>query len=455
MEEPWVMSRTFAVDAAALAIIACATAGISYVYMKIVNDVTENWLEAAGSPGFPRSPESIKLMNGAPLWVPLCWAGGTFVGLLKALLNLDQPPSFLEDLLKQEVEPWMAAKTVLCCVPSLVSGAAMGPEAGLAAVGGALGTLLSRAVSSRGRPELEEARRPLYVLAGMAAAFGTILPAPWVALLIVLELSSRKADEAGTTMVSMGRRTLFLLGFAASMAYAVRYRIEPIENPPLPGIVLEKDYDNSMPLKALCLGLGASVVALVYFAVAGICKRLFGCLSTAIERRAGFRVRVVILASLAGLLTGLVGFCVPLALTDGASQIMPTINSCRAGHLSTWDLVVVALAKCFAYWIASSGGLVGGIFFPLIYVGLVVGEIASKIPGLSVDYGPAAFTVPVLLASLPSAIVPAPFTMVAFPLSMFNLGPKWCVPVFIGVLTSYTSLVGTGLLRRLLLKAAS
>lgn len=478
MEAPWANSRTFFADAILLIVVSCVMGVLSCAYMRVVGDATEYWLSRASQYEYPTDPRSFQNLKGPILWLPLCWAGGTVVGILKVVVGLDTYPSFLEDLLHREVDPKTALKVMLCCVASLLTGAAMGPEAGLGAAGGALGSIFARCLCGavwtpsnhrhyhhdhQSFEPSEASRREriqLFTLAGMAAAFGSIMPAPWVGLLLVVELSNRKHDPHGKEKITIGNRTVCLLGLVASLAWAVKNMIDPAQTPPLPGGLLDVAYSNWMPLKAIGLGFISVVVVLIYFVIAGVCKRSFLALSRVIQRRVGERFRIIFMCSLAGLLTGCLGVLVPLSLTDGATQIMPTLKSQMPrsnfpnGMLTASDLIAVAFAKCFAYWIAASGGFVGGIFFPLLYIGVVAGELMKHVPGFDTSAG-ALFTVPVMMASIPASILPMPFTLVALPLSTFNLGPKWCVPIFIATLTSYSLLVGTGLMRRILERAGA
>ncbi|CAE8723574.1 unnamed protein product, partial [Polarella glacialis] len=460
METPWLCSRAFLADFLALSLVAAFMGAFSTAYMWLVGDKTEQWLSAVSPHGkYPEDAESVKTLQGAPLWVPLCWAGGTAVGVLKVLLGVDEVPSFLQEIQHQAADPNLAGKTLVCCVASLMTGAALGPEAGLAAVGGAAGTLAANVFCSGAwvPPERKEERRKLLVLGGITAAFGSIVPAPWIAVLLCWEIAAQKGDEEGSEMRLFGRRKLTLLGWAATLAFVMRYHIRPMKPVPLYGSLMDKAYDNTMPFKALGLGLAAGVMIIVYFIIAGISKALFQRLGKVLTRRCGKPGRIIGLASCAGLLTGLLGWAVPLCLMDGQAAMASTVKHVQSGDLLLEDLVFVALAKCAAYWVAASGGLVGGILFPLMYLGLVFGEIMAHFPGFQHfnQLPGAAFTVPVLMSSLPASIIPVPFTMVALPVTLFGLGPLWCVPLFVAVLASYSVVVGSGLLRRLLLRATA
>lgn len=461
MEQPWANSRAFAVDLLALSVIAGIVGVLSYGYCWIVGELLEKWLSAAGGLEYPEAYLKGGPALGCPFWIPLCWAGGTAVGVLKWAVGLDTFDTFLVEIRAQHCDSLPALKTTVCCMASLLSGAALGPEAGLAAAGGGIGTLLARVVASLGpdyaQEEAADARRRLYVIGGICAAFGTILPAPWVSLLICFECSFLKVDDEGKKLSVFGRRSLFLLGITATVAFMVRYAVKAI--PPLPDLahkakVAGEVYDNLMPFKGALLGILAACAALVYAIIGALFKAVFGKLGRVLEGCCGTSGRIICLCSLAGLTTGVLGYLVPLSLASGKEGMMPVmVHSGQSpvlgnGELVTTDLLWIAVAKTASYSAAAAGGMVGGPFFPVLFVGVVVGEMCARIP-LHWSVYPAVLTVPVAMVAMPSAVFPLPFTLVAMPLSYFHLGPLWCVPILSGIIAAYTLIVGTGLVRKL------
>ena len=63
--------------------------------------------------------------------------------------------------------------------------ASLGPEMGLGHLGGGLATF----VSNRIRLEDKEHNKKLITLSGMSAALGALFPTPWLAVLLIGELS--------------------------------------------------------------------------------------------------------------------------------------------------------------------------------------------------------------------------------------------------------------------------
>mmetsp|Transcript_9050 Transcript_9050/g.23471 ORF Transcript_9050/g.23471 Transcript_9050/m.23471 type:complete len:509 (-) Transcript_9050:179-1705(-) len=463
MEVPWANSKAFVVDFGALALLSCICGLLAYAYGYVTGDLLSDWLSATAGVEYPTAYLTGERWFGPPLWIPLCWAFGTLVGILKVAVGLDTFDSFLVEIRKEHCSTMEGLKTFVCCIASLLSGACMGPEAGIAAAGGAIGTFLSGAVSKLGPEYAEEQvadeRRRLYVLSGICAAFATMMPAPWVALLICVECAMLKADDEGKKLKLFGHKTLFMLGIVATLAWTVRYAVKEI--PLMPDLALMAktsgvEYDNWMPFKAILLGAIGAASALVYFIIGALCKVLMTKIGKQLERAGGKPARIIGLASIAGLMTGVLGYLVPMSLASGKEALIPTVFHASnigqmlpgAKELTAVSLLWIALAKTVSYSFAAAGGMVGGPFFPILYIGVVLGEMCARIP---IDWGvlPAALTVPAVMVAVPGAVFPIPFTLVAMPLSYFHLGPRWCVPILAAVITSYTLVVGAGVAQKL------
>ena len=83
------------------------------------------------------------------------------------------------------VDPVTGLKVGVITLLGLLGGAPVGPEAGLGAVAGAVGTLVA---GLRPFKVQAEVRRRLTVLSAMTSAFGSFLPNPMTAVLLVTEL---------------------------------------------------------------------------------------------------------------------------------------------------------------------------------------------------------------------------------------------------------------------------
>eukprot|EP00913_Durusdinium_trenchii_P010181 g9546.t1 len=109
------------------------------------------------------------------------------------------------------------------------------------------------------------------------------------------------------------------------------------------------------------------------------------------------------------------------------------------------ELFGIAVAKVVAYWACAHGGLVGGIFYPLLYFGLTIGLICEQVFGID-----GRVAVPVMIGAAPGALLPAPITALAFPVCMFVTGPSQTVPILTAVVMANAILVGTGFLEKMM-----
>ena len=129
-------------------------------------------------------------------------------------------------------------------------------------------------------------------------------------------------------------------------------------------------------------------------------------------------------------------------------MISPTLAN--APELSAKILVGTCIAKCVAFSVCSAGGFVGGMFFPLMYIGVLAGEACTQLLGT-----PRNLTVFVMMAAVPGSLISAPLSMVALPIGMFVVNPLQTIPLFLAVVISNKLLLGTGILHKFLRVAPS
>jgi len=362
---------------------------------------------------------------------------------------VDEYPSFVTELKHQHVDPKLSVKVLVACIASLCVGASMGLEAGLGSTGAAAGHVLAEQVSTHLVPsqdaDVREWRRRLYILCGICAAFGSILPAPFAAVLLVAEMTAAGTESEAATFDMLGGKSLStkVLAFltaSSSAAFVMRYALMPAKLTTRAGYLME--YDNMSAIFAVGLSFVAVLFGLLFLLLGAPIKLLFKSLGGFTERSFGKGARQIINASLGGAITGVALYLFPLTFSSGKSMMMPTIRA--APFLSGMTLLGTAVAKIIAYWAGAHSGLVGGLFFPALYVGLLAGELSSKMFNIE-----PLLAITVLLGAVPGSFVPCPFTMLAFPITMFVMGPLHSVSIFIGVMMSSSLMVGTGLLGKL------
>mmetsp|Transcript_43779 Transcript_43779/g.93721 ORF Transcript_43779/g.93721 Transcript_43779/m.93721 type:complete len:508 (+) Transcript_43779:125-1648(+) len=456
LDPPWADSPVFLLDLFFVLFLGVVMGLLSKPYSWIADEPELSWFTKTGPDKFLKDPATMQFCSGAPIWIPLCAAGGLAVGILKVMVGLDAYPSFITELKHMHVDPRVSWKVLVCCIASLATGATLGLEAGLGATGSALGYLtyifMCKAFPGiNADREQSELRRKMLVLCGIAAAFGSILPAPYVAAILVGEVSSAGTEQQAQpgeflTARRLPRKVVVYLVPASTAAFVVRRALDDafdhpseVNRNPLPV------YHNSAAVWALFLGVLAALVGLIFLLAQAVSKVLMTKLGVFVERRIGRAARQILLCAIAGAVTGLGMYMFPLVFSSGRSMMGTTMKN--RDHLSVGLLTGTAIAKCFTFSLGMSGGLVGGMFFPLMYVGLVSGEVVGK---LGIDGLDPAWVDPVMMGAVPASFLTAPLTMLALPVSMFTMGPLHSIAVFVGIVTSSTILVGTGFLHKLL-----
>lgn len=437
---------------------------LSIPYCAGVEDIPKFWLRYFGPEGFVE--ENLELSSqtffrrGATSWILFCWGFCTAVGVLKVLVKLDKFPSFIDELKHQHVDPMVNLKVVICCIASLSAGAVMGLEAGLGSVGAALGFLLwklAEKILPSTSDTLSDQRRRIYILAGLAGAFGTIFPAPVVSVILVSEIATAGTERSVAEEEFMTGRRLpkkvffYLVPVAVSafvVAYAVNYAITKSHKIPPP--LYDRGYDNLSVFTGVGLGAIAALAVVIFLLIGALMKAIFTLVGAPLERRLGVPYRQIVTASLAGLITGVAIYLFPLACGSGKDGMMPTRALSHADKITVLELFGLALAKVVAYWACAHGGLVGGIFYPLLYFGLTLGEICAKV--FHIHYVVAE---PVMIGATPGALLPAPITALAFPVCMFVTGPTQTVPILTAIVIANAILVGSGFLEKVMSKKQS
>jgi len=429
-----------------------------------------------------------QLGHGQWWWVGLTTGGGLAIGLVKVLWSLVvapyplHPPTLLTEVRDLHTHhPTETLATLLISAISLGCGASVGPEAAMGAVGGALGTVLGRARHPLYRKaQLHDGADPddgalvpgrlipLYSLSGMAAAFGPLLPSPFLCSLLLHELSvvSGPAETANSAYSQFRLMEVAMhTGIGASTSYALFFAIKQFtflttQTIPPFAILVDANGDQSSWTQnivyAIPVGVVCGVVALFGVAFLAAGKQLGKRLHAALARLGGRNLGLLLTPAVGGALFGLLAKAFPLVLGDGNYQLSPVVISSflqfdadgnlldkHGSHLSAGTLIATAFAKLASMGIALGFGFVGGQIFPLIFAGACVGSaVHLLIPGL-----PVAMTVPCCCAAVPAAITPAPMSMVALISVVLSLGGEGTAPVGVACIMSYTTLCGMGVLQ--------
>lgn len=358
-------------------------------------------------------PEDTGLWSGQAWWIALLGGMGLLVGLLRKYLRIDEPPPGLfDELAARRVDPKPIPREVLLSFVCLVSGASVGPEASLGAMGGGLGTWISE------KRKLSAGARQATVFGGMGGAFGGLFTSPFLATALVIEGAVPTAATMSTTIVA----TLLAstLGFAVVYAVSGEVFLNVYD-------VMPYDYSNWDLLIAVGLGVFGAFLAVIV-GVGGKLTR---------QALARFDRHPIPLAVAGGLALGVIAFAIPVTRFSGSNNLEVVLLN--ASEYGAALLFLIVAAKIVAFIITFGTGFIGGPIFPLIFIGGTAGVAVNQwIPDI-----PQGLAVACLLAAVPGAIARIPFTLGGIAaLSLTLGGPEQAAPALLAAVTSYVIVTG-------------
>jgi H+/Cl- antiporter ClcA len=139
-------------------------------------------------------------------------------------------------------------------------------------------------------------------------------------------------------------------------------------------------------------------------------------------------------SALGGVIFGIVGVALPLTMSSGSDQLKSVLHD--AGTLGLGLLAAILIAKMLTFAVSQGSGFVGGPIFPSLFIGGTAGVIVHQaIPGVPLGL---AFTC--LLAAVPGALAPAPFSTVLMAAFLTQVGALQTTPILIAVITAFLAM---------------
>jgi chloride channel protein, CIC family len=316
-------------------------------------------------------------------------SGGVAVSLLarwSPVIRGHGIPEAMEAVLTKQsrISPSAAIAKPLSAAIAIGTGGPFGAEGPIIVTGGAIGSLIGQVL-----PVSPSERKILLAAgaaAGMAATFGT----PLAAVVLALEL----------LLFEFSTRAFVPLVVSAAVAAGVHSAIF-----------------GAGPLFAVPAHDYAGLAKLPFFAVLGLACGLVSAIVTrglfAVER--GYRALPISEfwhPVLGGIGFGLIGLVEPRALGVGYDVIGEVLS----GRLALEALLVLAVAKLLAWWIALASGTSGGTLAPLLLIGGSFGGVAGivaerLVPALHLTPGAVAV---VAMAAVFGASTRATFASIVF-----------------------------------------
>lgn len=256
-----------------------------------------------------------------------------------------------------EVRPIIIPQVVLNAFFGLISGASIGPEAPLMALGGFCGSWVAR------RLKLAEEQLAAFTAIALGTSLGTLLESPIAGALFMVENPAKKLQK--------DRRALYTLMFASFVAACVGFGVF---------ILVMGQYITSLHLIPPYSKF--AFIDLLYCLILGIVGSFLGIFVTkAVERAQEFGGRFsrwpIPRAIIAGFLVGCIGLFLPLVLFSGQDEMPAIINN--PASYTILMLCVLIVAKIVVTAISFGGGYQGGNIFPTLFISGVSGVLVNTL----------------------------------------------------------------------------
>ncbi|TAE60579.1 MAG: CBS domain-containing protein [Nostocales cyanobacterium] len=308
------------------------------------------------------------LVGGWGAWTLACVPilGGVTVGLMRwrtqdfgpglsSLIAVSQGRE-----IKQQLRP--VTKMIAAAV-SLGSGASLGPEGPSVEIGTNFGVLLSDVL------QVSQERQRLLLgagaAAGLAAGFNAPIAGVFFALEVVLGATSFATSAVSVVLLAAVVAALVAqIGLGSQPAFALpAYQVRSLWELPL----------------YLGLGLGASLVALIYKQSISVAKDFFGGKFKNFEFLGN--VPKPIRPIIGGAIVGFVAVKYPQILGIGYGTVQGMLQD---QEFSLNLLVVLMVLKVLMTAVSSANGFVGGLFAPAMFLGASFGSAYAKFLALLV-----------------------------------------------------------------------
>ncbi len=460
----------------------------SFCFLSAVERSTETWYgsneDSSTYNGFPNNALGYDVSGfgqGRIWWLAVTTAGGLLVGLFKLVTHFPQgeTASFFQEIKEMHVHPRNGLRVGGAGFLSLCSGASLGPEAPIGALGGAFGTWLGHRLGA----SFEQVE--VYTLLGMASALGALFSSPVLAVILLLEIApihrSRYLEVGCLTY------TAAAISFCAYYGMSTNSHtfLKPNLGPPVAGMYT-MGWTLLYMIVAVPLGILAAIVGILLMMVRAISGKLvlrvqqaFGCVPRS-------PAALLITPMIGGLLLGAIYVFTPLAIGDGRVALGAIMNDGYANHWKTvkgntpasalamfqqmyvtaqedgWPnpsssdriygiplLIATAFMKALAFGISASTGFVGGFMFPSFFIGTAVGNIIAQLTGLNQSFACLA-----MLAAIPSSFSPLPLLFITLVVFGWACSAYQSAAIFVAMVTANWCVSGSGVFLRMQRKVA-
>jgi len=279
--------------------------------------------------------------------------GGFFVGLTLRFMGLPGEVAMVVDQVHDpgRIDIGQTPAMVIASLFSITAGGSAGPEAPLVQIIGSFGSWIGMKL------RLTFTSSRILTFCGMSAALGAFFGAPLGGALFALEIPHRRGLEYYEAMIPAVLSAIlsfFVFRFNTGLTIGGMYHFPAVGELSLLNL-----------MQGAVLGGVGALTALLFVLI----FRIVGYFSAFIEHY------TILLATLGGLLIGLIALAIPQTLFFGEAEIHTLIKT--GSVLGIEMLLVIAVAKMLAVSCTLHAGFRGGFIFPLFYIGAAVGLAIS------------------------------------------------------------------------------
>jgi len=386
--------------------------------------------------GYPETVDAINLLNGRWQWIMIIGTFGLAVGLLKLIVHFpERHEGFFKQLNDQYVHPGDTAKVLIVSAVSVAGGASLGPSQVLGAFGGLLGQTLAE---YRGDSDLRTRRSTLH---GMGAALGCLFPTPVTPLILTTELAPVEQFQAFYMKYFSEMGTAVLASYMTYLALSKR--------PYLPFLPVYDslgfyDFDGMHIIWAIFLGIISGLIGMSMTIIIGTFMSIFRAIRKALPEN----VFTVVSPCIGGIMIGALSFAIPLSFGSGNSQLLEVIDHTVKKRITATFLLISVAGKMMSVGISVASGFVGGILFPLYFIGFGVGLAAYLIVDDQEKF-PLILSLSCFVCAVPASLFPIPLTHLVTVMAMLQVGYSDSAPMFVACVISNIVCSGSGMLSRL------
>jgi H+/Cl- antiporter ClcA len=421
-------------------------------FLGLVNFLFEQWSSA--------EDQDHVNSHGKWGWLIVTTAGGLLSALIYQLPGapkLGVITTMIHDVRELKGRPLETHFVVMASVIALASGAPLGPELAIGAMGSGLATFMAKTLKLDRRTEAG------LVQSGLAGSLGGLFLSPIFGVTLVHELSiagrpvdflldTLTASEANVPRDALAHidhdfmEQVTLGGTAATAAYVVLRMLLPLMSPSSQWFQLVDLGEDVFELwhlaAAIPIGLICCKFGMLLLALMGAFRslRVAACKSLHVRLNLPKWVGLILFPTIAGLLHGLLSIWNPLLAGTGIGFLRELLRqeitfSTVPWFMATAACKVVSMSMCLGF------GLVGGVIFPMIFVGMCVGTAMTHLL-------PASLTIPCCVCATVGSLVPIPFTLVLYVSFAMSLSVEQIGPVFVATLTAFTLVGGLGTVKK-------